>query len=93
MPIPDFLSGRKPNKTLSVVYIINYMYFIYTEIERTQRKIYRQMVNQKLIAFEVRRMQHRILGFLWYSIAIPVVFKGDLLWYSFCHTSAFSAPS
>ena len=29
-----------------------------------------------------------------HNLGIPVVLKGDLLmWYSFCHTSAFSVPS
>ena len=46
-----------------------------------------------IIAFDVRRTQHIILGFLWYSSEIPVVLKGDLLWYSFRRTSAFFAPS
>ena len=45
-----------------------------------------------LVAFDVRRTQHIILGFLWYSVKIRVVLKGDLLWYSFRRTSAFSAP-
>ena len=44
-------------------------------------------------AFDVRRMQHIILGLLWYSVGFLVVLKGDLLWYSFRLTSAFSAPS
>ena len=46
-----------------------------------------------LMAFDVRRTQHIILEFLWYSVKIPVVLKGDLLWYSIRRTSAFSAPS
>ena len=46
-----------------------------------------------LIAFDVRRTPHKILGFLWYSVGIPVVLKGDLLWYLFYCTSAFSVPS
>ena len=28
--------------------------------------------------FDVRRTQHIILGFLWYSLGVPVVLKGDL---------------
>ena len=31
-----------------------------------------------LIAFDVMRTQHIIFGFLWYSVGIPVVLKGDL---------------
>ena len=48
---------------------------------------------KNFVAFDVRRTQHIILGFLWYSYGIPVVLKGDLLWYSFRRTSVFSAPS
>ena len=46
-----------------------------------------------MIALDVRRTQHIILRFLWYSVGIPVVLKCDLLWYSFRGTSPFSAPS
>ena len=31
-----------------------------------------------LVAFDVRRTQHIILGLLWYSLGVPVVLKGDL---------------
>ena len=47
----------------------------------------------KIIALDIRRTQHIILGLLWYSIGSPVVLKGDLLWYLLHHTSAFSVPS
>ena len=46
-----------------------------------------------IIVFAVRGTQHIILGLLWYSVGIPVVLKGDLLWWSFCRASAFSVPS
>ena len=35
-------------------------------------------VLKDVIADDVRRPQHIILRFLWYSVGIPVVFKGDL---------------
>lgn len=47
----------------------------------------------QITVFDVRRMQHIILGFLWYLAGIPVVLKGELLWYSFRCTSAFSVSS
>ena len=37
------------------------------------------MLHQFIIAFDVRRTQHIILGLLWYSVGVPVVFKGDLV--------------
>ena len=37
--------------------------------------------------------RNTILGPLWYSVGFFLVLKGDLLWYSFRLTSAFSAPS
>ena len=49
--------------------------------------------NEFIFAFDVWRTQHIILRFLWCSVRISVVLKGDLLWYSFRRTSAFSALS
>ena len=38
----------------------------------------RRFLHSILIAFDVKRTQHIILGFLWYSVGIPVVLKSDL---------------
>ena len=38
----------------------------------------RRFLHSILIAFDVRRTQHIILGFLWFSVGITVVLKSDL---------------
>ena len=35
-------------------------------------------IQESFIEFDVRRTQYIILGFLWYSLGVPVVLKGDL---------------
>ena len=48
------------------------------QIWSSTNDICRLIPGEFLVAFDVRRTQHIILGFLWYSLGVPVVLKGDL---------------